>query len=316
MSERLAELLRAAASEPEPLPMRGIRAGVRRTRRARGALAAGLAAVVAAAVAVPLAVLPGPAHEAELTTTPAPAGAGVVSYGRISVAVPPGWTTGRPWPCANVSEHMVTLGPPPPPISCPVTPQVDTGINVVVYPGSDSSSTTTGTRWAGQPAVTSSVTQARRDATGATVMVTTDFVTLPLLRTQITTQARTAAEATALLHRISVHPATTSGVPATLPLLRVAVAPSEGVARLPDVPTTNATLIAAVLHALRTAPLLPLTTPICNADGFVVTIPGGPVIEVRFGSCDQIVVGNGTLARATPQLEAALAAIAGGAHRG
>lgn len=315
MSERLAELLRAATSEPEPLPMQDIRAGVRRARRARGMLATGLAAVVAAAVTVPLALLPGPPHEARLTTRPGPAGAGMVSFGQVSVAVPPGWTTGQPRPCANVSEHVVTLGPPPPAISCPVIPQVDTGINVVVYPDSETSATTTGTRWAGQPAVTDSVTQTRRDATGATVMVTTDVVYLPLLRMQITAQARTAAEATALLHRVTVHPATTLGIPATLPLLRVAVAPSEGVARLPDVPTTNEKLVSAALHALRTAPLLPLTTHICNADGFLVTIPGGPVIDVRFGGCNQVIVGNGTLARATPQLEAALAAIAGDTNR-
>lgn len=70
MTERLRQLLREAYAEPEPLPLEGIRDRVRRTRRTRAALAGTLTAVLAAAIVVPLAVIPGPSHQAVLTATP------------------------------------------------------------------------------------------------------------------------------------------------------------------------------------------------------------------------------------------------------
>lgn len=70
MTERLRQLLREAEPEPEPLALAGIRDRVRRARRVRAGTAAAVAAVVAAAIAIPLAVIPGPSHQAVLTATP------------------------------------------------------------------------------------------------------------------------------------------------------------------------------------------------------------------------------------------------------
>lgn len=319
MTERLRQLLREAEPEPEPLPLDGIRDRVRRTRRTRAALAAALIVVVAAAIIVPLSVLPGPSHEAVLTATPTPSGgpdARVFSYRHVSVTVPPGWTTGKPPLCGFVADHMVTIGPLDGRASCPVFPHVKTGIGVVFYDqNAGTSSPLASPRWAGQPAQTTSTTHTERDLSGAEVTVTTDTVSLPLLRATITAQARTPAEAAALLDRVSVRPATSLDLPSAAPSLKVSVIATSHPSHQPDVTAIQAPLISAVLRALRAAPLLPTSTPICNVDAALpvalLTIPGRPTVQVRLGGCDEVVAGNGTLARATPQLTDALAAIVG-----
>lgn len=316
----LPDLLALAADPPGgPLrvdPQQSIVRGRRRHRRRVGtALAVGLTAVVAAAIIVPLTVLPGPSHEAVLTAAPTQSGAPTtraVSYRHVSVTVPPGWTTGQP-PLCGLAEHMVTIGQFDGRAACPYFPHVETTIDVVFYQNAGTFSAPASPRWAGQPALARSTTHTERDLSGAEVTVTTDTVSLPLLGATVTAQARTPAEAAALLDRVSVHPATSLDLPSAAPSLQVSVIATSRPSHQPDVTTTQEPLISAALRALRAAPLLPTSTPICNADAALpvalLTVPGRPTIQVRLGGCNEVVVGNGTLARATPQLIAALGAI-------
>lgn len=327
------QLTRVLTQAAEQLPdhpdlWAGVQRAHRRQRRRRAAGVAGLTAVVVAAIVAPLTLLPGPSHQAVLTAipTPIPAASGrpadrVVSYRHVTVAVPPGWTTGQPPLCAPVAEHVVTIGPFNGTAACPVTPDVASGIGVVFYDqNASTSSPPTSTRWAGQPAQTISSTHTVRELSGNPVTLTTDTVYLPLLGAQVTAQARTPAEAAALLSRVSAHPATTLALPSAASSLKVSVIATSRPSHQPDVTTSQQAAISAVLQALRTAPLLPTSTPICNTAATLpvalLTIPGRPTIQVRLGGCDEIVAGNGTLARATPQLKASLAAIVGDAALG
>lgn len=88
MTERLRQLLREAEPEPAPMPLDEIRDRVRRTRRTRAGLAGALTAVVAAAIVVPLAVIPGPSHQAVVTAGPANLGAAK------SISIPEAITVG------------------------------------------------------------------------------------------------------------------------------------------------------------------------------------------------------------------------------
>jgi hypothetical protein len=136
-----------------------------------------------------------------------------------------------------------------------------------------------------------------------------------LLDVSVLLDASSPAQLSALIGDVSVHPAATLQVPTgtgsmTLTLSRPAG--YTGVA--PPRATTRVTSrIAAVLQALRTAPLLPLaSTATCTSAQTVIVTPlGGRTYTVSLGSCDQVVAGNGPLARATPALLSALIAITG-----
>jgi hypothetical protein len=115
MTERLAELLREAATAPDPLRTEDVSVLVRRRRRSRGGLIAGLTVVPAAAIAVPL-VMVGHTPRATPTTGPAPlrtastSSVRSVRHGNVSVAVPAGWQMRDSQGCSIPATHMVSLG--------------------------------------------------------------------------------------------------------------------------------------------------------------------------------------------------------------
>lgn len=257
---------------------------------------------VIAAVVVPLTV-PGHAGPPAVVSVAAP---GTVRLGIVSFDLPAGWTAGQT-PCDLVPAKAVN--------QCPQA-RGPAGATVKLYPTSVLSNYFMSYIAFGPCrtiAATITVAGIPGEVSRGCGNPPGGVLAFDLVNVAVRITGTDQAQAGALERSVHLHPATSLEVPATAPFVNVGVQTSSSlpVGQSPGI-TVTGTNEVALLTALQHAPLLPATTTTCYpAKTAVVAVPQGRTYAISGGSCNEIVTGNGTIARTTPELKAALAAILG-----